>query len=139
MFIKQLSVFIENREGRLQEVLNTLSEAGLNIVGLSLADTADYGVLRLILSNPDEGKKVLSENGFSARVTNVLAIRMPHHAGGLSEVLNKFLDEHINIEYMYSLQTDSEKATVVFKTSDIDKVQASMENAGMEFITQDDI
>lgn len=139
MFIKQLSVFIENREGRLQEVLNTLSEAGLNIVGLSLADTADYGVLRLILSDPDEGKKVLSDNGFSARITNVLAVRMPHHSGGLAEVLNKFLDEHINIEYMYSLQTDSEKATVVFKTSDIDKVQAAMENAGMEFITQSDL
>lgn len=139
MFIKQLSVFIENREGRLQDVLNILSGAGLNIVGLSLADTSDYGILRLILSDPEVGKKALSDNGFSARITNVLGIKVDHHVGGLSAVLNRFLDEKINIEYMYSLQISGDEASAVIKTSDIDQVQNAMEKGGISFISQEDI
>ena len=74
MFIKQLSVFIENREGRLEKVLKTLKDNNINIISLSLADTSDYGVLRMITSNPEDGKKVLKDNGFSAMLTDVLAV-----------------------------------------------------------------
>ena len=87
MFIKQLSVFIENREGRLEKVLKTLKDNNINIISLSLADTSDYGVLRMITSNPEDGKKVLKDNGFSAMLTDVLAVKVEHKAGELQEVI----------------------------------------------------
>ena len=81
MFIKQLSVFIENREGRLGEVLTTLKDNNINIISLSLADTSDYGMLRMVTSSPDEAKKVLKESGFSAKLTDVLAVKLEHKVG----------------------------------------------------------
>ena len=78
MFIKQLSVFIENREGRLGEVLTALKDSNINIVSLSLADTSDYGMLRMVTCNPEEAKKVLKEKGFSAKLTDVIAVKLEH-------------------------------------------------------------
>ena len=83
MTIKQLSVFLENREGRLDEVLKTLGENNVNIVALSLADTADYGMLRMIVSDPQKGKAVLKEAGITSMLTDVVALRVPHATGSL--------------------------------------------------------
>ena len=87
MYIKQLSVFIENREGRLEEVLDVLKKRDVNIVSLSLADTSDYGLLRLLVTKPEEGKAALLENGFSAMLTDVLGIKLRHRVGQLQELL----------------------------------------------------
>ena len=103
MFIKQLSVFIENRKGRLEEVLNTLKNSDINIISLSLADTADYGLLRLIVSDPKRGKEALTKNGFSAMLTDVLAITLSHRVGQLQELLTVICKAEINVEYMLSI------------------------------------
>ena len=88
MRIQQLSVFLENREGRLDEVLTVLGKNDVNIVALSLADTADYGMLRMIVSDPMKGRMVLKEAGITAMLTDVVAIRVPHATGSLSKAMH---------------------------------------------------
>lgn len=139
MFVKQLSVFIENREGRLEEVLQVLKDNGVNIVSLSLADTSEYGLLRLLVTNPQGGKKALKENGFSAMLTDVLAIKLAHRIGQLQELLGVICDANINIEYMYALSTGLDDASIVLKTSDLEKAAKALEDTGVEIVTQDEI
>lgn len=91
MFMKQLSVFIENREGRLEEVLDVLKKNDVNIVSLSLADTSDYGLLRLLVTKPEAGRRALVESGFSAMLTDVLGIRLSHRVGQLSGAFGGYL------------------------------------------------
>lgn len=118
MFIKQLSVFIENREGRLEQVTEVLKQENINIVSLSLADTSEYGMLRMIVSDPDKGKAVLKENGFSAMLTDVIAVRLPHEVGMLQQLLKVLYSADLNIEYMYALATGKDNASMVVKASD---------------------
>lgn len=139
MLIKQLSVFIENREGRLAKVLETLKKSDINIISLSLADTADYGLLRLIVSNPELGKDTLRKNGFSAMLTDVMAIKLPHRVGQLQELLGIICKASINVEYMYALSTGKDDASIVLKTSDVDKAVDLLEKAGVEIIHSSDI
>lgn len=139
MFIKQLSVFIENREGRLEEVLQALKEHEVNIVSLSLADTSEYGLLRLLVNNPEEGKKALKSNGFSAMLTDVLAIRLSHQIGKLQELLGAICDEKINIEYMYALSTGKDDASIVLKASDLEKAAETLIGKGVEIVSPEEI
>jgi len=139
MLIKQLSVFIENREGRLEKVLDTLKKSDINIISLSLADTADYGLLRLIVSNPELGKDTLRKNGFSAMLTDVMAIKLSHQVGQLQELLLVICKASINIEYMYALSTGKDDASIILKTSDVDKAVELLEAEGVEIIKAADI
>ena len=124
MFAKQLTVFIENRSCRLSEVLDFLKVNNVNIFSLSLADTTEFGLLRLIVDNAALGKEKLSENGFSSLLSDVSIIRIPHKVGSLQELL-KALDENgINIEYMYGLSIESDEAYVVLKATDINKLDS---------------
>lgn len=131
MFIKQLSVFIENREGRLEQVTEVLAKNKINIVSASLADTSEYGVLRMIVSDPESGKKVLKEEGFSAMLTDVIAVRLPHEVGMLQKLLNVLYSADINIEYMYALATAKENASMIVKVSDPDKAIKALEDNKM--------
>ncbi|MBE6667969.1 MAG: ACT domain-containing protein [Ruminococcaceae bacterium] len=119
MFAKQLTVFIENRTGRLSEVLNVLKENGVNIISMSLADTTEFGLLRLIVNDPVLGKEKLTEGGFSSLISDVSIIKIPHKAGSLQELLKAIDDNGVNIEYMYGLSVDTDKAYVVLKASNI--------------------
>ncbi len=139
MFIKQLSVFIENREGRLEEVLDVLKQNNVNIVSLSLADTSDYGLLRLLVTNPEVGKKALSENGFSAMLTDVLGVKLCHRVGYLQELLEVICQNNINIEYMYALSTGTDDASIVIKTSDLAKAAEVLMKTEVELVTQEEI
>lgn len=139
MFVKQLSVFIENREGRLKEVLQALKNNGVNIVSMSLADTSEYGLLRLLVTNPEEGKAALKGAGFSAMLTDVLAIKLSHQVGKLQELLVAICDENINIEYMYALSTGKDDASIVLKASDLEKAAKALEEKGVEIVTSDEI
>ena len=103
MVAKQLSVFIENRQGRLGEVLKVLKTNGVNILSLSLADTTEYGLLRLIVNNPELGKEKLAEDGFSTMLTDVIILQINHEAGSLQGLLQILSDSDVNIEYMYGL------------------------------------
>lgn len=122
MFAKQLTVFIENRTGRLCEVLNVLKNNNVNIISLSLADTTEYGLLRLIVDNPALGKEKLTENGFSSLLSDISIIKIPHKAGSLQELLKAIDENGVNIEYMYGLSIEAEEAYVVLKASDLAKV-----------------
>ncbi len=118
MFVKQLSVFLENREGRLEEALKILKDNDINIISLSLADTSDFGLLRLIVNDPVRAKQVLKESRFSSQVGDIIGIRISHTVGSLSAVLSAVTEAGINIEYMYTLSVGVEGASLALKTSD---------------------
>lgn len=120
MTVKQLSVFLENREGRLDEVLKILGENGINIVALSLADTTEYGMLRMILSDPFKAKEVLKEEGIVAMLTDVVALRVPHATGSLSRAMHLLVEGQVNVEYMYAF-ANGKDASAVLKTEDPNK------------------
>ena len=123
MVAKQISVFIENRKGRLGAVLDVLKENGVNILSLSLADTAEYGILRVISDKAETGKKALSSAGFSSMLTDVFIIQVPHTPGALQQILRIISDEELNVEYMYGLSVAGEEASIVVKTSDTQKAE----------------
>ena len=131
MTIKQLSVFLENREGRLDEVLKTLGSNGVNIVALSLADTADYGMLRMIVSEPQKGKEVLKEAGITAMITDVVALRVPHATGSLSKAMHEIVAAGINVEYMYAF-ANGDDASAVLKSDNPAKVVDVLKGAGFD-------
>lgn len=139
MFAKQLTVFIENRSGRLSEVLNVLKENGVNILSLSLADTTEFGLLRLIVDNAARGKEKLTENGFSSLLSDVSIIKIPHKVGALQELLKAIDDNGVNIEYMYGLSIESEEAYVVLKASNVQKVDEILTENGITTLSCDDL
>jgi len=139
MFMKQLSIFIENREGRLEEVLTVLKKNNINIISMSLADTSDYGLLRLLVNDPEAGKKALKENGFSSMISDVLAIRLRHEVGQLQELLEVICKSGINIEYMYALSTGTADASIVIKTSDLEKAAKLLEETEVELVSAKEI
>lgn len=123
MISKQLSVFIENRQGRLGEVLGVLKKNEINILSLSLADTTEFGLLRLIVSDPSTATDKLVKEGFSAMLSDVLVIKIEHKSGSLQGLLEILSDEGINVEYMYGLSVEESDATVVLKASDLKKAE----------------
>ena len=135
MFAKQLTVFIENRTGRLCEVLNVLKVNGVNILSLSLADTTEFGLLRLIVDKPEEGKEKLSAGGFSSLLSDVSVIKIPHTAGSLQELLRVIDENGVNIEYMYGLSIQGDEAYVVLKASDAKKVDELLCAKGVETVS----
>ena len=139
MFAKQLTVFIENRAGRLSEVLNVLKENGVNILSMSLADTTEYGLLRLIVDNAAVGKEKLTEKGFSSLLSNVSIIKIPHKVGALQELLRAIDMGGVNIEYMYGLSIDTDKAYVVLKASDGEKIDAILAENGVRTLSCEDL
>ncbi len=131
MTIKQLSVFLENREGRLDEVLKTLGANDVNIVALSLADTSDYGMLRMIVSDPVKGKSVLKEAGITSMLTDVVALRVPHATGSLSKAMHELMVGGVNIEYMYAFANGAD-ASAVLKSDDPMKVVTILRENGFD-------
>jgi hypothetical protein len=134
MFAKQLTVFIENRAGRLSEVLGVLKENEVNILSLSLADTTEFGLLRLIVDKAELGKEKLTENGFSSLLSDVSIIKIPHKSGSLQSLLKIIDDNKINIEYMYGLSIESDEAYVVLKASDTEKIDKVLDSSGVKTI-----
>ena len=131
MFAKQLTVFIENRAGRLSEVLGVLKRHGVNIISMSLADTTEYGLLRLIVNDAELGKEKLTEDGYSSLISSVSIIEIPHTAGSLQELLEIIDDNGISIEYMYGLSIEADAAYVVLKASDAERIDALLEKNGI--------
>lgn len=131
MFIKQLSVFIENRAGRLEEVTEILKQNGINITSLSLADTSEYGMLRMIVSDPTNGRKALKDAGFSVMLTDVIAAKLPNGIGMLNHLL-KILNG-VNIEYMYALATN-ENAALILKISNNEAAVKALKENGIELL-----
>jgi len=120
MQIKQISIFLENNAGRLAEVTSVIAKAGVNIRAISIADTADFGILRVIVDKPEAATEALVHAGFTTRVTDVLAVEIPDQPGSLAKVMALFKETGVNIEYLYaSLEGKSDKAIVIFKVEDV--------------------
>ena len=121
MIIKQVSVFLENKSGRLNEVTEILGNAGINISAFTVADTSDFGVLRLIVSEPEQARDVLKQNAFSVQTTDVLLAKTPNKPGSLSRLLKIITEGGAFIEYMYAFSMDNDSAIIVIKPTDIQK------------------
>ena len=139
MTAKQMTVFIENRKGRLGDILDVLKQGEVNILSLSLADTAEYGLLRLIVDNPLKGKEKLSAAGFSCMVTDVFIVKVPHTPGSLQNILKIISEAEISVEYMYGLSVGGEDASIVVKTSDADSARAVFAKNNIDTMSTEDL
>lgn len=140
MKVNQLSVFLENKSGRLADVTRSLANAGVNIRALSIADTIDYGLLRLIVNDPSRAKTALGEEGFTVAMTEVLAIEVPDSPGGLAEIIDVFAENGLNIEYMYAfVGTSGKNAIVIFRTQDVDLAITALGKKGVRILTGDEL
>ena len=134
--VQQLSVFLENREGRLEEVLDVLAKSNVNIVALSLADTSDYG-MRMIVSDPHKGRMALKEVGITSMLTDVVALRVPHATGSLSKAMHQIVDGEVNIEYMYAF-ANGDDAAAVLKSDDPARVIDILKGSGFDVYSADE-
>jgi len=132
MIQKQISVFLENKKGRLAEVAALIAREGINIRALSLADTADFGVLRLIVNDPEKCFTVLKDGGFVAQQTEVIAVEVPDRPGGLGRILSVFDRHGLNIEYMYAfVEKKSDNAIVIFRIDQPAKAVEVLDSFGI--------
>ncbi len=141
MFIKQVSVFVENKVGRLAAVIEVLTKNNINISALSMADTSEFGILRLIVNEPEKATKALNESGVVTKCTDVLTLAIEDKPGGLLEVLEKLKKENITVEYMYAfvgIRKDG-KAIMVMKTDDMQKSLEFTNGHGEMLVTPEDI
>jgi hypothetical protein len=130
MRVEQIAVFLENKSGRLADISAVLAENNINIRALSVADTVDFGILRLIVDKVDEAKKVLKENGFTVGKTNVIAVEVADQTGGLASVLKTVETAELNVEYMYAFVNKSgENAILIFRFDDMDKAISALQKA----------
>jgi len=137
---KQLSVFLENKAGRLSSVTRTLGEAHINIRALSIADTSDFGILRIIVNDPVRAYQILKEAGFTVSETEVIAVRVKDSPGGLASVLEQMSEANLNIEYLYAfLGTSEDDALVIFKVEDIKKARIAFKEKGIMFLEEQEL
>ena len=128
---------MENREGRLEEVVDVLAKSNVNIVALSLADTSDYGMLRMIVSDPHKGRMALKEVGITSMLTDVVALRVPHATGSLSKAMHQIVDGEVNIEYMYAF-ANGDDAAAVLKSDDPARVIDILKGSGFDVYSADE-
>ena len=129
---------MENREGRLEEVLDVLAKSNVNIVALSLADTSDYGMLRMIVSDPHKGRMALKEVGITSMLTDVVALRVPHATGSLSKAMHQIVDGEVNIEYMYAFSQGDAANVIIRPTMSISSAEVLKANK-LELIAASDL
>lgn len=135
MLVKQISIFLENKSGRLAEVTRTLGENDIDISALSIADTTDFGILRLIVNKPEKAETILKENGFTVSCTSVIAIGIPDKPGGLAKALEILEKESIGIEYMYAFVGKTEdEALVILRVEDPDKAVDTLTEKGVSVL-----
>jgi hypothetical protein len=135
MKVEQISIFIENKSGRLAEITRILGEASINIRALSLADTTDFGILRLIVNDRERAKNILKDNGFTVSKTEVVAVEVPDRPGGLSEILQTLDREIINVEYMYAfVERCGENAVIIFRFDETDKAISALQSKGFTIL-----
>jgi hypothetical protein len=132
MIIRQISIFLENRSGRIYDIVNMLGAEKINIHALSMADAADFGVMRLIVDDVDKAVQCLNLNDVSFKLTSVIAVEVPDRPGGLAQIMQKCAAANINVEYMYSMPGRKENcATMIIRTENTDKTIATLEEHGL--------
>jgi len=139
MFVKQLSVFLENAPGRLRAVTSVLAENSINIRALTLADTSDFGVLRLIVDKPELAVIILKEKNFTVKLADVIAVEMDDTPGGLDNVLQVLDTREVNIEYMYAFMgAKPRKALVIFRVDKLEEAVESLKAKGIRLIATEE-
>ncbi len=140
MIIKQISVFVENKAGRLAEITTLLAEAGVDIRALSVADTNDFGILRLIVNNPDKAEEMLKEHGYTVALTKVLAIGIHDQPGGLAAPMKTLFEHHISVEYMYAFISKSvDTAYVILRVEDNERAAQVLQESGVKLVSEDEV
>ena len=140
MLVEQIAVFLENKSGRLAEITAVLAENNINIRALSVADTADFGILRLIVDKVEKAKEVLKENGFTVGKTNVIAVEVDDKTGGLARVLQSIKDAGINVEYMYAfVNKTGENAVLIFRFEKMEEAIETLQKDGFTIISREQI
>jgi len=135
MRAEQISIFLQNESGRLAEVTEVLSGAGINIRALSLADTADYGVLRMIVNDNEKAEQALRDRGFTVTKTNVIAVEVPDEPGGLHRILDTLRKGGVNVEYMYAfVQQSGSNAVMIFRFNNTDNALKLLQENGISVI-----
>lgn len=138
--LKQISVFVENKTGRLASVMKILGDNKIDVRALTIADTTDFGIVRLVVKDAEGTLKILKENGCTATVTKLAAFTVPDSAGGLYSVIEAFDTAGINVEYCYSLMTNKQgEADIVVRVEDYDKAAELLTSKGIRLISEDDI
>ena len=140
MKLKQISVFLENRKGRLAEALETLAKAKINIRTLSIADTSEFGILRLIVPDPEKAKKALEKANFTVKENSVIAVEVDDKPGGLASSLRVLSEANINVEYLYAfVEKSGEKAVVILRTEDVDAGIKALKAAGIGILKAEQV
>lgn len=140
MKITQISIFLENRKGRLCEVCSLLGDNGINIRALTIAETESFGVLRIVVDKSQAAVELLKSKGFIANLTDVVAVEVGDEPGGLAAVLKIFADNDVNVEYMYGfVEKFSDKALLVFRFEDTALAQKSLTGSGIKVVTEEEI
>lgn len=139
MAIKQLSIFVENKRGRLVEITKMLADSGVNMRALSIADTRDFGILRLIVDDTQKACLVLAENNVMVKITDVVAVEMPHRTGSLNAALTVLNNAGINVEYLYAfLSSSGQGAYVVLRVADNAQAEQALKDAGYNVLSDED-
>lgn len=140
MKLKQTSVFLENKKGRLWKALSTLREADINIRALSIADTSEFGILRMIVPDPEKARVVLEDNQFVVKTNEVIGVEIPDEPGGLDAVLGILNEKDINVEYLYAfVEKRKGHAIVVLRTEDIDAGVKTLKEAGVNLLSPEEV
>ncbi|MCK4906642.1 MAG: ACT domain-containing protein [Spirochaetes bacterium] len=140
MSIKQISIFLENKAGRLYEVSSALGDANIDIHALSLADTSDFGILRLIVNQPEKASTTLKEKGFTVGITEVIAVEVEDKPGGFAKVMKIMQDAKINIEYMYAfVEKTKDNAIVIFRVDNIETAINTLEKKGLHILREAEV
>jgi hypothetical protein len=140
MNITQISVFLENRKGRLADVCTLFGENGINIRALTIAETESFGVMRLVVDKPSAAVELLKNNGFTANLTNVVAVEVEDAPGGLAKILKVLAKNELNIEYMYGfIEKFSDKALMVFRFDNPEAAANVLADKGVKVVSKDDI
>ena len=140
MAVKQISVFVENKEGRIKKAIDTLAKANINIRALSIADTAKYGILRLIVSDNEKAIEALENDGFIVKENEVLLLTVPDEPNGLNSTLAVFDEKGINLEYLYAFVSNkTDEALVVMRLEDMEKAVEALESKNIKILETEDI
>ncbi len=138
--IKQISLFVENKPGRMAKVSKTLSDSGVNIRALTIAEAGDFGVIRMVVDDPERGYKVLKDSGFTVSMTDVLAVEMKDTPGGLYEIVNALGESDVNVDYAYAFVTaKAQKAMLILRVDDLAKARAALSGKGVKIATKEEI
>lgn len=140
MFIKQISVFVENKQGRLYKLAKTLADKGIDLKALSIADTSKFGILRCIVNDPEHALQVIKDANFTASITEVLAIEVADSPGGLAKVLELLKDKDIDVEYLYSfVRTRSENALIILKVAEVEEAVQALAGSDLKILSNQDV